>query len=189
MTSLEDERIIALYEARNETAILESKKKYGRYCLGIAHRILKNGEDAEECENDTYLDAWKTIPPARPRVLSVFLGTITRRIALDRWRREHAEKRGGSDIPLSLSELEDCIPADKSIDDAITASLLAEILSRFLRGLPEAECSVFLLRYRNFWEIREIAAHFGFSEGKVKMMLLRTREKLKTELSKEGIFV
>ena len=111
MKLLDDEKIIALFEERNEMAITETKTKYGRYCNTIAYQILQNREDAEECENDTYLDAWNTIPPTRPRMLSIFLGTITRRISLDRLKRKTAEKRGGGEAMLSLHELEECIPS------------------------------------------------------------------------------
>ncbi len=189
MKRLDDQTIIALYFARNETAIRETKQKYGTYCNTIAFRILQNREDAEECENDTYLDAWSTIPPTKPKFLSVFLGTITRRISLDRFRKQTAEKRGGTEVMLSLTELEDCVPSEKSIDDALSVELLAEIISSFLRTLPEAECSVFLRRYRSFDSIREIAVRFGFTESKVKMMLLRTRNALKIKLEEEGFFV
>ena len=76
---MDDERIVDLYWKRDETAINETKAKYGNYCYSIAYNILKNYEDAEECENDTYLEAWKTIPPQKPKILSAYLGTITRR--------------------------------------------------------------------------------------------------------------
>ena len=107
---MEDSSIISLYLARSEQAIQETDNKYGRYCFQIAWNILDNRQDGEECVSDTYLTAWKSIPPTRPNSLSAFLGKITRHIALDRWRRRSAEKRGGGEVQLALEELEDCIP-------------------------------------------------------------------------------
>ncbi len=185
---MEDEMIIKLFWTRDETAIKETKSKYGKYCHRIANNILHNKEDAEECENDTYLDAWNIMPPSRPFVLSAFLGAITRRIAIDRWRRREADKRKSS-ATVSLTELEDCIPSDKTIDDAIEASTLADLLSAFLRELPEAESDVFLRRYWYCDSIEAICYRYGYTASKTKMMLKRTRDKLKLKLEKEGIFL
>lgn len=184
-----DERIIEMYNARAEDAINATKEKYGRYCYSIAYNILRKNEDAEECENDTYLCAWNSIPPAKPKVLSSFLGVITRRISLDRYRKQNADKRGGGDVALSFDELEECISDGKSIDDNLDAKSIADIVSSFLYMLKETECNVFLRRYFYFDSIDDICMRYGYSKSKVKMMLCRTREKLKSELEKEGVVV
>ena len=186
---LEDEKIIGLYRQRDEAAIRETKTKYGRYCYAIAYNVLHDREDAEECENDTYLLAWDTIPPVKPKILSAFLGTITRRIALDKWRKDHADKRGGGDTFVSLCELEECVPSGKSIDDEMDAKHLAEVLSSFLRSLPETDRNLFLRRYWYFDSIEDIASRFGFGQSKVKMNLKRTKDKLRIYLEKEGILI
>lgn len=107
--SLEDQGILALFFKRSEQAIEETDKKYGRYCYSIAYNILSNREDSEESVSDTYLAAWRAIPPRRPRCFSAFLGKITRHISIDRWRRDHAKKRGGGEILLALEELGECV--------------------------------------------------------------------------------
>lgn len=186
---MEDEKIIALYWGRNENAIKETKTKYGRYCHTIANNILHSHEDAEECENDTYFDAWNTIPPHIPLHLSVFLGTITRRIALDKWRKKSADKRGGGETIISLGELEECVPDRKTIDEEIETQHLANILSYFLRELAESECNIFIRRYFYFDSIAQIAERYGFTQSKIKMTLMRTREKLRIYLEKEGVYL
>ena len=95
---MEDNRIVDLYWARSEDAITETSEKYGKYCYAIAYNILSNAEDADESVNDTYLDAWHNMPPHRPSILSTFLGKITRRISIDKWRGRTADKRGGGEI-------------------------------------------------------------------------------------------
>ncbi|MBQ8837305.1 MAG: sigma-70 family RNA polymerase sigma factor [Clostridia bacterium] len=184
-----DEKIIELYNVRDEAALKETKAKYGRCCYSIAYNILHTKEDAEECENDTYLDAWNTIPPQKPRILSSFLCMLTRRISLDRFRKRSADKRGGGETVLSLDELEECIPAGQSIDERITAKELSKTVSEFLSALPRAECDVFMRRYFYFDTVSEICTRYGFSQSKVKMMLKRTRDKLQKHLKKEGTFV
>lgn len=99
---MDDRAIIALFNARSETAIAYTVEKYGDYCRAIAFRILQNDEDADECVNDTYWQAWTTIPPQSPRCLRVFPGTITRHLSINLFHKRHADKSGGGQVPLSL---------------------------------------------------------------------------------------
>ena len=64
---MDDNKIIELYLSRDESAIRETQEKYGAKLRQTAYRILENHEAAEECENDTYLKAWNSIPPHEPR--------------------------------------------------------------------------------------------------------------------------
>ena len=182
---MDDERIVELYWQRNENAISETAAKYGKYLHDISYRILVNTEDADECVNDTYSRAWDAIPPHRPSILSTFLGKITRRISIDRWRMRNAEKRGGGEIELALDELQNCISDNQSVEEVSEQKEKINKINLFLRSLPDSERRVFLCRYWYLDSISSIARQFGFSESKVKSMLLRTREKLRVQLEKE----
>ncbi|MDO5544704.1 MAG: sigma-70 family RNA polymerase sigma factor [Eubacteriales bacterium] len=186
---MDDTQIVDLYWNRQETAISETKKKYEKYLFSIANHILTHYEDAEESVNDTYLGAWNSMPPHRPEVLSTFLGKITRRLALKKHRMNTAGKRGGTEADLSLEELANCIPANHTIDEALNNRELASILNDFLAGLPVQQRQVFVCRYWYCDSIFEIAQRFSWSESKVKMTLLRTREKLRLCLKKEVVFL
>lgn len=184
---MDDKQIVDLYWERKECAIEETASKYGSYCHSIAGNILHNPADAEESVNDTWLDAWNSMPPHRPSVLSTFLGKITRRISIDRWRKQNAKKRGGGQLPLVLEELEDCVSDGTSIEDETERRLLSEVIDSFVQSLPETEQKVFLCRYWYMDSVETIAAQFRFSGSKVKSMLYRTREKLRARLEKEGL--
>ena len=186
---MEDQRIIELYLQRSEEAIASTASKYGGFCYSIAFRILCDSCDAEEAVSDTYMDAWNAIPPHIPNCLSAFLGKITRRNALDRWDHDRAEKRGGGVPALVLEELRDCIPGGTDPQLELEWTELNALLNVFLRSLPEQERRVFLCRYWRMDSIKEISQHYGFTQSKVKSMLLRTREKLRRRLEKEGITV
>ena len=82
---MEDAAIVALYWARDEQALTETAAKFGAYCRRIADNILHSAHDAEECENDTWLAAWNSMPDNRPARLAPYLGRITRNLALDRF--------------------------------------------------------------------------------------------------------
>lgn len=183
---MDDRKIIGLYFARCEQALEETAAKYGKYCLSIASNILSDRQDAEECVNDTWLDAWNSIPPHRPNSLALFLGKITRRISIDRWRRQTAQKRGGGEMDLVLEELYQCIPDSMDVEREFEKKYLAEVINRFVKALPEQEQKVFLCRYWYMDSIKDISKRFGYSQSKVKSMLMRTREKLRKELKKEG---
>ena len=183
---MDDRQIVDLYFQRNEQAIRETAKKYGNYCFSIARNILQNTADAEETVNDTYIGAWKSIPPHRPALLSTYLGKITRRLALKRYAASRTRKRGGGEVTLALEELSGCIPSDFDVGARMETAELTKLLNGFVRSLPQPEQQVFLRRYWYLDPIADIALAYGFTQSKVKSMLSRTRKKLHAHLQKEG---
>ena len=184
---MDDGRIVELYWNRSEQAIAETERKYGHYCYRIAYNILTSKEDAEESVSDTYMAAWNAIPPHRPGVLATFLGKITRRISIDRWRARGAYKRGGGQVAVALEELEECVASNENVEQTYAKKELLAAYKRFIEKLPTTERSVFLLRYWYLDSIGDIAQKHGFSESKVKSMLHRTRQKLHKCLAEEGL--
>lgn len=183
---MEDTRIVNLYWARSENAIAETSVKYGSYCYSIAYNILANAEDADESVNDTYLNAWNSMPPHRPAILSTFLGKITRRVSIDKWRGRTAEKRGNGEIMLVLDELFDCVPSSQNVEHEIETAELAKVINDFVMSLPPMDRRVFICRYWYLDPISAISQQFGFSQSKVKMMLYRQRQRLLSHLEREA---
>ena len=186
---MRDHEILELYWARNESAIAATTEKYGSYCHTIAYNILRNKEDAEECANDTYLGAWNSIPPQRPNRLSIYLGKITRNLALNRYKRYTAEKRGHGQVVLALSELEACVPSETTVEQTIEENELAAAIDRFLYAKPKLNRNIFVRRYYHLYVIRDIADAYGMSESKVTSLLFRMRNELRQFLEKEGIML
>ena len=184
---MEDKIIVDMYWERNENAINETAKKYGKYCFSIAFNILSDTEDAEESVNDSYLNAWNSMPPHRPAILSTFIGKITRFVSLKKWREKRTIKRGSGNVALAYEELSECIPVSGGIEETLETQELAKLIDSFLDTLPTAEQSVFICRYWYFDSISAISNQFGFSESKVKSMLHRTRKKLLSKLIEEGV--
>lgn len=189
---MEDNQIVDLYRERDERAISESDAKYRRYCVQIAMNILENAQDAEECVNDTYLQAWNTIPPGSPDKLGVFLGKITRNLSLERYKAKKTAKRGNSLFLVSLDELSECVPDGSTgfgsgFDDEAEANRVGECVNKFLRKQSGEVRDIFICRYFYSDSIWEICHRFGHSESKVKSLLHRTRRKLKKFLESEGI--
>lgn len=184
---MKDEDIVDLFWTRSENAIIETDRKYGKYCRSIAYNILLNEEDSEECVNDTYYGAWNCIPPHRPAVLATFLGKLTRRISLNRWKAQRAQKRGGGEVALALEELSEIVPASSGVEEELEGKVLSVAINVFLTTLPETERDVFVCRYWFLVPVSEISRRFQFSQSKTKSMLFRTRGKLKVFLREEGL--
>lgn len=183
---LDDSKIVDLYFSRDETAISETAQKYGSKLRHIANGILENLTAAEECENDTYLEAWNLIPPHEPRTyLFPFLGKIARHLAIDLCRRNKTQKRNVLYCELT-EEMEECIPGQSDVEGEIEAEELSRRISIFLDAYPSDQRYVFVRRYWFFDTIPEICRKTGFSQSKVKSILFRMREKLREELTKEG---
>ncbi len=185
--TMKDHEIIGLYWERKENAISATAEKYGKYCYSISYNILHNNEDAEECVNDTYLRAWKSMPPQRPKLLSAYLGKITRNLSLNRFKHYTAKKRGHGQAQLVLSELEDCIPTKTSLEQIVEEKILVSSINHFLYALPEQKRNIFICRYWYLFSIRDIAEKYKMSENKITTLLFRMRKKLKLHLEKEGI--
>jgi RNA polymerase sigma-70 factor (ECF subfamily) len=184
---VEDKMIVDLYWERSEVAIVETEKKYGKYCHTIAYRILHNEEDAKECVNDTYSAAWDAMPPHKPGRLSTFLGKLTRNIALNRYLHDHAEKRYAP-TELVLHEVEEILP-DPVSEDTADEIVLKDAINGFLASLPQQTRIIFVRRYWYLSSVKEIARDLGVKESSVKVILPRTRNQFKEYLEKEGINV
>lgn len=184
---MRDEAIVELYWSRDERAIAQTDEKYHIYCHTIADRILHSTDDAEECVNDTWLRAWNTMPPQKPSNLRLFLGRITRNLSLDRYRRLHAEKRGGGEMPVLLEELSDCTTGRDAVYEQMQKNELARRLNLFLQTLSQRDRTVFLKRYFYAMTVGEIARQIGTTENNVSKILSRTREKLKDCLGEEDV--
>lgn len=181
-----DSEIIILYNQRKEEAIRASMEVYGSYCHAVAARILQDPADAEEAVADTWLHAWNAIPPQQPRHLRLFLGKLTRNLALSIWRKNNAQSRGGGQVPLALEELKECSTSEGSPEALVSTKELASSVSSFLRTLPERQRAVFLRRYFYLEDTKAIAGHLGMKEANVRMLLSRLRQKLKKHLTQEG---
>lgn len=186
---MEDEQIVALYFARDEQAVARTDEKYGAYCFSLANRILCSEADAEETVSDTYLKAWRSIPPTRPKVLRLFLAKITRNLAFSRWRSETAQKRGGGEIPLVLDELAECVSDASAVDARLAAKELTRTIAAFLDTQSRRDQNVFLRRYFFVEDTDEIARRYHMTQSAVLQSLSRTRKKLKAYLIQEGYAV
>ncbi len=186
---LSDKAIVDLYWDRNEKAIDETDKKYGKYLYTIAYNIIHSRLDCEECLNDTYLGTWNSIPPQKPVSLQNFLSRITRNIAVDKYREKSASKRIPSELVDSLDELSETLSYDGSLEEEAAVSAVAEELNKFLRELDERDQFIFVCRYYYCDTIADLSGMLGVSDRTVFRAISRMREELRERLKEGGIEV
>lgn len=179
---MDDKQIIELYFQRDESAIAETKEKYGGYCYSIAYNVLGAREDTQECVWDVYLKLWNLIPPTVPRQLKSFLGRVTHNLALDRYR----QRKGRSHSAFTEIMDEFQISALEEPGDALERKELASAISRFIRTQPPVKQQMFILRYWYYEPIKSISVATGLKENRIKTDLYRIRKKLKDYLEREG---
>ncbi|MBP0971656.1 MAG: sigma-70 family RNA polymerase sigma factor [Oscillospiraceae bacterium] len=182
---MNDQELIALYYARSEQASAETYRQFGSCCYTIARNILGCAQDAEECVNDVLIRLWDRIPPAKPKNFFAYIAAVTRSIACNRYIASRAKKRGGGEVALALEELCDC-SGDENVEQEIDKKALAEALDAFLGTLKPDHRKIFVQRYWYFCPVDDIAEQFGMTKSKVTVSLMRTREKLRNYLEKEG---
>lgn len=183
---MSDEELFALFAARDELALHETDAQYGKQCRRLAYRIVRNKEDAKEIWNDVLHAVWQSVPPQHPESFLAYLSQMTRFHACDRLDHNIAKRRGGGQTPAVLDELAAIIESPVSVEQTVDSRLLTDCIARFLdTQKPEAR-AIFMLRYAYVMQVSEIAKQRGISESKVKMTLLRTRERLRKILKEEG---
>ena len=185
---MDDDQIVELFWNRDESAIEQTAVKYGSYCHSIAMNVLSNHEDAEECVNDTWLRVWNAIPPERPKAFRAWVGKITLRLALNRWQKNHSQKRFAG-LEELLSELEECIPFGQSMEQQIAANEIARVINRWLDTLSREDRVIFVRRYWHGDAVKKLALECGVSPGKMAKRLYILRCKLKAALVREDILV
>lgn len=186
---MDDSRIIELLFERDDAALKEISDKYSRLYKGIVRGVLSDDCDIDECENDLLLAVWNSIPPNRPDNLTAYLCKLARRIGIDKLRYNTRQKRS-TEYTVTLSELNDCLPATAAENDATEDSAAIRcVLTEFLRGLePETEV-LFVRRYLYLETVTDLAKRFELDENRISVKLYRARKKLKKMLEKEGVNV
>lgn len=185
---MEDREIIALFNSRSDNAVKAASEKFGRLCKKIIFNILNNKEDCEECENDTYMKLWNTIPPQQPQSLTAYIARIAKTTALNKYRDNHRQKRGGTEANLVFDELEEFTPSGLNVQRQAEGKEAVEAVNAFLEQLPKEKRIIFVRRYWFCHSVKDIAADFNLTETNTSVILNRTKAALKAYLQERGLY-
>lgn len=184
-----DERIIELFWQRDEQAIQETDKKYGRLLFGIAYNILSDRLDCEECQNDTYLKIWNSIPPARPPAFLTFIARIMRYTAINRYKEKTRKKRIPSELTVSMEEVINTMHSDYETDTEHATEELGKLINDYVRELSDRQRYIFIDRFYLAESVETIAAELSVSVHTVYREIEKIKQGLKMHLERNEIFI
>ena len=184
-----DAQIIELYWQRDEAAIVETDRKYGRMLLGIAYNLLHDRLDCEECKNDVYIRVWNAIPPTRPTAFSAFITEITRRVAISKYKQKAKKRRIPSELTASLDDLFDGAYSDLSDERAQDAEQIGRVINNFVRNLPERRRYIFIDRFYLAEPVETIAKELSASVATVYREIERIKKDLRVYLERNDIYI
>ena len=183
-----DNQIVEKYWQRNPDAIQETDTKYGRILQNVAYNILFDLQDCEECQNDTYLKIWNTIPSTRPTAFFSYLMQIMRQIAIDRYREKTRKKRIPSQLTISLEELE-LMGGGPSMEEVYEAKEIGKMISEYIRGLSDRQQYIFLDHYYTAEPVEKTAAELKISVQTVYREIEKIKQGLRKYLERNGVSV
>lgn len=146
---------------------------YNAMMYGVAYRILRNEEDAEDAVADSLEKIFKNLDKISeiscPKTQG-YIVTIVRNTSINIYRRNQRRQR------ISLEEVELYPVYDGE-----------NTLARCLDQLPEREKRILILRYWYGYTPEETAARMGMTEAAARKLLQRAKAKLEVLCKEEGI--
>ncbi len=187
--AMSDEDILRLFGERNEDAIRETDRQWGRLLRDVAYRILGDKEDSEECVSDAYLRIWNAIPPARPQSLRAYAVQTLRHVAIDRYHENRRRRRIPSELTVSMEDCADLLSGGEAPDEGVQAEAVSALIGAYLRTLPEQRRFIFLERFYFAEPVETIAKELHVTRSAVYKELARTKDELKRYLAENGVYV
>ena len=182
---LSDEALVALVARGDESALGELYDRVGRIAYGLAVRVLRDEQLAEDAVQEGFLAVWRSAAGFRAEraKASTWILTLVHRRAVDLVRREErrrAEPLGDDDVSVAAAE---------PTDEAAWLRFERERVQAALGKLPDTQREALELAYYGGYSQSELAERLGVPLGTVKSRmfagLARLRELL-DESSEEG---
>jgi len=177
--------LLAALRAGDDRAYERLVSEQGPRMLAVARRYVRNDEDARDCLQEAFLQAFKALPTfeAHSR-LSTWLHRIVVNCALMRLRRGRSRPEEPIE-PLLPTFLEDGHSTVGYTDWSASAEALCEraevrdLVRRTIERLPETYRTVLLLRDIDELDTAEVAELLGVTANAVKIRLHRARQALR----------
>ena len=158
-------------------------ERYGSCMLYVAMDILKDQMEAEDAVHSSFikiLEHLDKITDVYSEKTKSFVLIITEHTAIDMIRKKHSERT----ISYETWRTEDRQVSRQN--EANGFSQENRVVSA-IKGMPPLYRDVFLLKYGNGYENREIAGMLGISEASVRKRISRGKKKLEEVLNGEGM--
>ena len=186
--AFEGEALLKGLRAGDDVAFQAMIRQYGGRLLAVARRLLRHEEDARDCVQETFLQAFRQIEQFEGRAA---LGTWLHRIAVNQALARLRKRAAGREE--SVEDLQPAFDAwgtrvepvwhlERSVDDLLDSATTRRAVREKIDSLPPRYRTVLMLRDIEELSTREVAEVLGDSEGAVKVRLHRARAALRTLL-------
>jgi RNA polymerase sigma factor (sigma-70 family) len=177
LAHLSDEALVALVARSDEVALAELYDRFGRVAYGLARRIVRDDDLAQDAVQEGFLAAWRSAGrflPERAKA-STWLLTLVHRRAVDLVRRE--ERRRAE--PLEEAPAREDAPTD----EAVWLRFERERVQSALRALPDQQREAIELAYYGGFTQSELADRLGQPIGTIKSRMFTGLGRLRELLS------
>ncbi len=176
----------------NEIAAQEFERVVARHRTQIFRFLLASTRDvdlAETLTQDCFLKAHRNWSSFRGESSAMtWLMRIAINLQKDHWRNRRMQFwRQTRTNAVDLDDASDWLPSgERSIEQKMLAREQVAHVWRAVENLSERQRTVFLLRYVEDLELKEIAQATGLGEGTVKAHLSRALGRVRAELGGKG---
>lgn len=180
LVHLSDEALVALVARGEEDALAALYDRFGRTAYGLALRVVRDAELAEDVVQEAFLSLWRTagrFVPERARA-GTWLLTLVHRRAVDLVRRE--ERRRAEPIESAPEA------ADAAAEEAPWLRLERERVQAALASLPDAQREAIELAYYGGYTQSELAERLGQPLGTIKSRMFAGLTRLRALLAEAG---
>ncbi|WP_460774203.1 RNA polymerase sigma factor [Microbacterium sp. GXF7504] len=177
----DDTALVALAAAGSEHAFRALYRAYVRPVYWIAHGLVRDGGDAEEITQETFIVAWRKLPGLELAGTSLlpWLATVCRYQAANRIRRRARDRAHTADA------VDETLPAGVDVEQQVVDDALADAILREVDRLGELDRAIFRLCATEGYAYAAAAAELGVAHGVVRNRLSRIRTRLRTVVKEQ----
>jgi RNA polymerase sigma factor (sigma-70 family) len=180
LAHLSDEALVALAARSEQSALAELYDRYSRTAYGLALRVLRDQELAEDAVQEAFLTIWRTASRFMPErgKASTWILTLVHRRAVDAGRRE--QRRRADSLERAAE------PAVEGAEEDAFLRLQRERVQAALRRLPDAQREALELAYYGGFSQSELAERLGQPLGTIKSRMFGGLSRMRELLGEPG---
>ena len=146
-----------------------------RLLYRVAYQLTGNAQDAEDLLQDLYLKLWQKRDDLPDEAMKeAYLATMIRNLFIDQRRLKHV------DASAELKN-EDGPPDERSLDRQIDARDEVRQMEGLISELSERDAKIIQMHLVDDCSYEEIERDTGLSQGNIRIIVMRTKKKLKQQ--------
>ena len=151
---------------------------YHQKLYRVAFRLMGNAQDAEDMVQETYLKLWKRREELPPDIgnMEAYCVTLTKNLCYDALRAAHIEEEERTPEELNIAQ-------DSDLFREVAARDEVNQVKRIIETLPRQQRQVILMRDVNDCSMQEIEQATGLSAINIRVLLSRTRKKIREQFN------